>query len=104
METNQVRSLIAHEYVEAKLLELGAPYKLADPDMWDSEGTYLRRKNPGPHELAPLSTRGGDELDLLELWEGYGLTRPFPEPFRSKDLSKATLDAIVQAIKEQKGW
>jgi hypothetical protein len=104
LEKNQVRSLVAHEYVEAKLLELGQPYKLADPEAWRGESDSYQPAKPGPHELAPLSARGGEELDLLLLWKQYGLTSPFPGAFRPKDLSKANLDAIVQAIKEQMGW
>jgi len=102
-ERSHLRSLIAHEYVEAKLLELGIPYKLADPKMWDADGVYRAGSRPGPHELAPASGVGG-EADLLSTWDQYGLTAPVARPFKSGEISKADLDAIVQAIKEQKGW
>ena len=104
MEKNMLRSVVAHEYVEAKLLETGVPYKLADPEAWRGEEGAYDPVKPGPHELAPLSLRGSSQTDLLRLWKRYGLTSPFPEGFRTTDLSKANLDALVQAIKEQMEW
>ena len=101
-QVNELRSLIAHEYVEAKLLEHGVPYKSADPKAW--EGEAYRPERPGPHELAPLSLRSGAQVDLLRLWKMYGLTSPFPDGFLAKDLSKANLDEIVRSMKEQMGW
>lgn len=102
-QVNELRSLIAHEYVEAKLLEDGVPYNTADPRAWPEDGPY-RPARPGPHELAPLSLRSGAQVDLLRLWKHYGLTSPFPDGFLAKDLSKANLDEIVRAMKEQMGW
>jgi hypothetical protein len=102
-ERSYLRSIVAHEYVEAKLLELGQPYKLADPKMWDADGVYQGGSRPGPHELAPSAGEGG-EVDLLNSWDQYGLTSPIPRPFKSGTMSKADLDAIVQAAKEQMGW
>jgi hypothetical protein len=100
-EMNDLRSLIAHEYVEAKLLEAGVPYSYADPDMYDADGMYGdSREHAGAHTVAPLSLQSS-KIDLLRHWKRkLGLIPP--EGGLAPDLSN--LDEIVRIAKEGMGW
>jgi hypothetical protein len=100
-EINELRSLIAHEYVEAKLLEAGMPYNYADPDLYDDDGGYPDDlKNAGAHAAAPLSLHG-TKIDLLRHWpRKLGLIPP--EGGLAPDLSN--LDEIVEIAKEGLEW
>jgi hypothetical protein len=100
-ETNALRTLIAHEYVEARLLETGVPYNRSDPRAWDEDGGYrFEPEFAGPHEVAPRSLQRSDGVDLLRHWNRLGLTPP-PGGL-ADDLSN--LDEFVQYTKEVMGW
>jgi hypothetical protein len=98
-ERNELRSLIAHEYVEAKLMAAGVPYNFADG--W-TNGIYDEtRENAGAHTVAPRSLQATDNLEfLLGHWNSLGLTPP-PGGL-ARDLSN--LDDIVRRAIEGMGW
>ncbi len=91
-EQDQFRSLMAHEYVESRLMESGMPYRTADPAAWDEDGTLMFDPNHfGAHEVAPLSSNGS-----LRLWPRLGLTPP-AGPI-APDLSN--IDGVVDAARK----
>jgi hypothetical protein len=50
----QFWSLLAHEYVESKLMEAGLPYLSPDPGAWDAdEMPDVRSLYPSAHNMAP---------------------------------------------------
>ena len=96
-QTNQLRSLVAHEYVEAKLMESGIPYQHANPKAWDPEDGYLfNRDHAGAHQLSPRSMQSNAQADLLRHWRTLGLTPP-PGGLAA-DLSN--IDEIVRIARE----
>jgi hypothetical protein len=101
-EVNEVRSLIAHEYVEAKLMAAGVPYTYAEPHLWDPvDGYGDTREHAGAHTVAPRSMQATPNLEfLLGHWKDLGLTPP-PGGL-APDLSN--LDDIVQRAMEGMGW
>lgn len=93
----QFRHLMAHEYVESKLMKAGMPYVSHHPDIYDPvEGYRLFPTEPrhfGAHDVAPNDKVGG-----LKHWKKrLGLKIP-PEPI-AKDLSN--IDDIVKAAMQQ---
>ncbi|MDB1086310.1 hypothetical protein PJ985_01820 [Streptomyces sp. ACA25] len=61
----EFRSLMAHEYIESRLMESGLPYVDEHPSLYrlDEDGTYSRQfprtlDHIGAHELAPHSVEG----------------------------------------------
>lgn len=101
-EVNELRSLVAHEYVEAKLMERGVPYNYADPKLWDEDGWYGdTAEHAGAHTVSPRSLQATGNLEfLLGHWENLGLTPPAGG--LGPDLSN--LDDIVQRAIEGMGW
>jgi hypothetical protein len=101
-EFNELRSVIAHEYVEAKLMEAGVPYNYADPRLWDDvDGYGDSTEHVGAHTVAPRALQATSNLELLlSHWEGHGLTPP-PGGL-APDLSN--LDDIVRRAIEGMGW
>jgi hypothetical protein len=101
-QVRELRSLIAHEYVEARLLEAGVPYRYADPRLWGEEGDFydFSREHAGAHEVAPKSLQGSEGVDLLRHWKLLGL-KPPPGGL-APDLSN--LDDIVRFAREGMGW
>ncbi|GAA0489222.1 hypothetical protein Ade02nite_73410 [Paractinoplanes deccanensis] len=86
------RALVAHEYVENKLMEAGLPYRSAHPDSFNAEGdNVVNRLHPGAHDLAPHAWRPDAPL---EHWQRFGLDGSALE--MAPDLSN--LDAVVQAV------
>ncbi|MGK3960151.1 PAAR domain-containing protein [Sorangium sp. So ce118] len=57
-ELSQFRRLVAHEYVESRLMEAGMPYRSAHPDAYPARyGGEINTPTPqhhGAHDLAPL--------------------------------------------------
>lgn len=93
----QFWSLLAHEYVESKLMESGLPYLSAEPDAWDEDGgPRVRADYASAHIVAPLSTRT-TRVDLLRLWEST-LEIPRGDLRVADDLSN--LDEVVRVAKE----
>ncbi|WP_146165369.1 MULTISPECIES: hypothetical protein [Nocardia] len=88
----QFRSLIAHEYVESKLMELGLQYMSTAPEAWGEFGPSLSLDHPGAHLLAPRSTQSSPDADLLSHWKRHGLEPP--EDGIVPDLSN--LDEVVR--------
>ncbi|WP_344233150.1 hypothetical protein [Kribbella hippodromi] len=95
----QFWSLVAHEYVEAKLMEAGLPYLSAEPDAWDE---YLipkvTREHPAAHVIAPRSTQSAYK-DLLVHWENLRISKG--ELQVAQDLSN--LDEVVRVAKKELG-
>ncbi|MER7583816.1 hypothetical protein [Kitasatospora sp. NPDC097691] len=95
-----IRSVIAHEYVEAKLFEAGLPYLPSHPDCWVGARPEAHPEHFSAHQLAPNSF---DKIDFssdnitssLWIWKKYGIEVP-PVPI-ADDLSN--LDVLVDAIK-----
>jgi hypothetical protein len=84
------RSLIAHEYVESRLMESGMPYRSADPEAWDDDYQDFNAQHFGAHEVAPKSSDAS-----ISQWGDLGLTPP-EEPI-APDLSN--LDNVVEAAR-----
>jgi len=96
----QFWSLLAHEYVEAKLMEAGVPYKSGDPDAWDEYGSAkVSPDHPSAHNTAPLSTQS-EMKDLLRHWDSR-LAIPRGGLRVEHDLSN--LDEVVRVAKEGLG-
>ncbi|MFI6847130.1 hypothetical protein OG535_20310 [Kitasatospora sp. NBC_00085] len=92
-----LRSVMAHEYVEAKLLEAGLPYLPSHPDAWRGSEPQFHADHVGAHTLAP---RAFDTAEIsaegtLRLWKDFGIDVP-PAPI-ADDLSN--LDILVDAVK-----
>lgn len=95
-EAQQFRSLVAHEYVESRLMELGMPYKSSHPAAWqlEDDGSWTSLFDPqhfGAHEVAPA---GWGEVSLRH-WRALGLEPP-STPI-AEDLSN--LDDVVDAAR-----
>lgn len=90
-ERNGFRSLMAHEYVEKRLMEAGLPYRSADPQAWEDGDQIFNPPHVGAHEIAPLAHNG-----LLVHWPMLGLTAP-AAPI-APDLSN--IDEVVNAARE----
>jgi hypothetical protein len=93
-EQAEFRSLMAHEYVESRLMEAGMPYRSAAPEAWDGEDQIFTRRAFGAHEVAPIATEG-----TLRQWPSLGLTPP-ATPI-APDLSN--IDDVVAAAREGLG-
>ncbi|TDO66548.1 hypothetical protein EV651_104115 [Kribbella sp. VKM Ac-2571] len=93
-------SLLAHEYVESKLMKAGLPYLSADPGAWDEYGMPdPSAAYPSAHNTAPLSTRS-TRTDLLILWDTK-LKIPRDHLQVADDLSN--LEEVVRVAKEGLG-
>ncbi|WP_410789274.1 hypothetical protein [Kribbella sp. C-35] len=93
-------SLLAHEYVESRLMAAGLPYRSPDPRAWDQSGTPLATSDyPSAHNTAPLSARSS-RMDLLILWDS-SLDIPRGDLRVAEDLSN--LDEVVRVAKEGLG-
>ncbi|MFE6775662.1 hypothetical protein [Streptomyces sp. NPDC057702] len=91
------RGLIAHEFVESKLLEAGLPYRPTHPDYWDPERLTVDTKNIGAHDVAPRSFSPApiSAEGSLRVWSKLGLKAP--SEVIAADLSN--LDVVVDAAK-----
>ncbi|MEV0795484.1 hypothetical protein [Kribbella sp. NPDC050459] len=93
-------SLVAHEYVESKLMDAGLPYLSPHSDAWDeSQRPLVTSDHPSAHNTAPLSTRSS-RIDLLILWDSK-LGIPRGDLRVAEDLSN--LDDVVRVAKEGLG-
>ncbi|AEW94889.1 MULTISPECIES: WXG100 family type VII secretion target [Streptomycetaceae] len=90
-----VRGLIAHEYVEGRLMEAGVPYSSDDPSRWVAQPVNSRG-NVGAHELSPLSLNGWPVTleGTLKHWKLLGIEPPSAPV--TDDLSN--LDVVVDSI------
>lgn len=96
-QQNQFRSLMAHEYVESRLMrDANLPYLSSHPSSWGEMGSQWNPDDPSAHLLAPHSMRSSADADLLSHWGRYGLTPP-PGGI-APDLSN--LDDVVRAARE----
>ncbi|MFF4650881.1 WXG100 family type VII secretion target [Streptomyces sp. NPDC001380] len=102
-DVDYLRGTMAHEYVEAKLMEAGMPYLSPHPDAWSPEGPARSWEHFGAHNIAPASFHPGrvstEPSGSLKLWRFYGLEGP-SVPIE-RDLSN--LDEVVRAAKEGLG-
>lgn len=81
-EANAFRRLVAHEYVEARLMQEGVPYRSRDPKLWHDDYYMPTRHNNGAHDLAPLNWKD----EGFALWEKWGIPKPDPDrDFRLAD-------------------
>ncbi|TDO68154.1 hypothetical protein EV651_10273 [Kribbella sp. VKM Ac-2571] len=98
-ERVQFWSLLAHEYVEAKLMQAGLPYKSAEPDAWNEYGvSKVEPEYPSAHNVAPKSMQSTMK-DLLEHWMKLEIPRSGLRV--AEDLSN--LDDVVRVAKEGLG-
>jgi hypothetical protein len=89
------RSLVAHEYVESRLMESGMPYRSSHPDAWSADGSALfNPQHFGAHDVAPKSSNGS-----LAHWNRLGLVAP--EESLRPDLSN--IDDILSSALRQLG-
>ncbi|WP_410789653.1 hypothetical protein [Kribbella sp. C-35] len=96
----EFRSLLAHEYVESKLMQAGVPYKSAHPEAWTDDGmSRISREYPSAHNMAPLSAQSRPK-DLLRLWDDP-LGLPRGDLRVAEDLSN--LDEVVRVAKKGLG-
>jgi hypothetical protein len=99
-QRQEFRSLLAHEYVESKLMQAGVPYKSADPGAWTVAGmTRVSMDYPSAHNIAPLSAQSRPK-DLLRLWDDP-LGLPRGDLRVAEDLSN--LDEVVRVAKKGLG-
>ncbi|MGW7683414.1 hypothetical protein ACWGID_21945 [Kribbella sp. NPDC054772] len=92
-------SLLAHEYVEAKLMDAGLPYLSADPAAWDEYGPRVTREHLTAHAAAPRSMQSTMK-DLL-VHRDSTLVVPRDQLRVAEDLSN--LDEVVRVAKEGLG-
>lgn len=90
-EARHFRRLVTHEYVEARLMDEGVPYRSRDPQLW-SDGTYTPDPDRnGAHDVAPRE--GGP--NAFDMWEKWGIPSPDPDFRVADDLSN--LDGYVDS-------
>ena len=95
----QLWSLIAHEYVEAKLMEAGVPYKSSHADAWEEyEMSRVSPDHPSAHNTAPRSLQAR-MVDLLAHWDKLDIPRG--DLRVAEDLPN--LDEVVRLAKEGLG-
>lgn len=98
-QRTQLWSLVAHEYVEARLMAAGLPYRSADADAWDENGmSKVSADHPSAHNTAPRSLQG-QRVDLLAHWEKLKIPRGDLQV--AEDLSN--LDEVVRLAEEGLG-
>ncbi|WP_328512202.1 hypothetical protein [Streptomyces sp. NBC_00376] len=97
----QFKHLMAHEYVESRLMKSGLPYIREYDHLWEldpSDGKYYRPKFPqdiadaGAHDLAPNDKIGG-----FRHWRSLGMEPPKVQ--LADDLSN--VDDVVKAIHQE---
>ncbi len=87
------RALVAHEYVESRLMETGMPYRSAHPEAYEPDGyAVFNPEHFGAHEVAPRSSDGD-----LRHWKRLGIVQP-DEALRP-DLKN--IDSLVEAALRQ---
>ncbi|GAA3144498.1 hypothetical protein JOF29_005726 [Kribbella aluminosa] len=95
----QFWSLLAHEYVESKLMEAGLPYVSSESGAWSEDGRpEVLAAYPSAHNVAPLSTQS-QVKDLLRHWAKLDLPRDDLQV--APDLSN--LDNVVRVARERLG-
>lgn len=95
----QFWSLVAHEYVESKLMDAGLPYLSSESGAWREDGRpEVLAAYPSAHNMAPLSTQSRVK-DLLRHWAKLDLPRDDVQV--APDLSN--LDNVVRVVKERLG-
>ncbi len=99
-EAAGLRRLIAHEYVESRLMERGLPYRSPDPGAWiqaDAKwNNFPTQQHFGAHDLAPLVA-----ADRPPFAHWPNLFPDLPSVDLLPDLSN--LDKIVDVISKVKG-
>jgi hypothetical protein len=90
-DLDMFRSLMSHEYVESRLMELGMPYRSADPEAWENGDQLFNPSHFGAHDVAPVASDGS-----LRQWPALGLTPP--KTGIAADLSN--IDMLVSAARE----
>ena len=88
-EANHFRRLVAHEYVEARLMDQGVPYRSRDPQLWHDDYYIPTRDNNGAHDVSPLE----GNPNSFALWEKWGIPEP-EQDFRIAD-DMSNLDGVV---------
>jgi len=96
-EAERFRRLMAHEYVESRLMEQGLPYRSSHPRAYDAD--LVNRptaQHHGAHDLAPHADASRDAFGH---WDWLG--RDHPGIDIAPDLSN--LDDIVEIIMKGRG-
>jgi len=60
---SRFRRLMAHEYVESRLMEAGLPYRSADPGAYRDGYYWPTAEHHGAHDLAPVAGAAGGAFD-----------------------------------------
>ena len=99
-DVERFRRLMAHEYVESKLMEKGLPYRSPHQDAWDAEGvSRFTTKHHGAHDLAPHVDPTRPPLAHWKFVLGVD-----PPDFKLAD-DLNNLDNLIQDIlKIKRGW
>jgi hypothetical protein len=88
------RNLMAHEYVESRLMDSGMPYRSSAPGSWDDGVSWASPEHFGAHDMAPLERNG-----TLDQWASLGITPP--DIALAPDLSN--IDDIADAALREAG-
>ncbi|UGY93033.1 hypothetical protein [Streptomyces gobiensis] len=98
IDEGSFRGLIAHEYVESRLMEAGLPYRSDHAAAWEPGSSELDPSLLGAHDVAPISFRGAPITaeGTLKRWPKMGLIPPSVKI--ADDLSN--LDEVVNAAKK----
>ncbi|CAL9478392.1 hypothetical protein SUDANB121_02999 [Nocardiopsis dassonvillei] len=89
-EASHFRRLVAHEYVEARLMDEGVPYRSRDPQLWNDDYYIPTRDSNGAHDISPLE----GNPNSFALWEKWGIPQPEAN-FRIAD-DMSNLDGAVR--------
>ncbi|MDE3719945.1 DNA/RNA non-specific endonuclease [Nocardiopsis sp. N85] len=92
-ESAAFRNLVAHEYVKARLMEEGVPYRSRDPQLWNNDQYEGTSERNGADDISPW---GDPEADGgFELWENWGIPEP-ESGFRTGD-DLSGLDRVAES-------
>jgi hypothetical protein len=95
-DAEKFRRLMAHEYVESRLMEEGMPYRSSHPDAYDDGVYWSSAEHHGAHDLAPSFGPLGGPFDH---WPNR-IGREPPDVTIAPDLSN--LEVIVKIALQ--GW
>ncbi|MGQ4271359.1 hypothetical protein [Nocardiopsis changdeensis] len=89
-EANAFRRLVMHEYVEARLMDEGVPYRSRDPELWHDDYYEPTPDRNGAHDVAPLEGRDNN----FALWDKWGIPKPDADFEVADDMSN--LDRVAE--------
>ncbi|MER5785113.1 hypothetical protein ABT104_25880 [Streptomyces mobaraensis] len=97
VDSDYLRAVIAHEYVEHQLMKAGLPYRSTDPHYWEGPGSpNWNPRELGAHDYAPIDTIADLTPEgALQMWKQYNIGLELKEAI-APDLSN--LDEVVNAV------